>query len=213
MLSPTSATQTATLLQLATASESLIVALPCAEEVAAVMVTVFAKLAVSVSVLAAGKVHVVTAAVHVPPLQLARRFAPVAEVAIVIESPTSARQLALFVQPASGSMSVIVAVPEPLPAVAAVIVTVWAKLAVSVSSLAAGKLQALPVVGQVPPDQFVKRLFEPAASVNVSVSPTSATQLVTLVQPASESLSVIVALPVPVPAPAVAALAVVIVTV
>jgi hypothetical protein len=200
MLSPTSATQTATLLQLATASESLIVALPCAEEVAAVMVTVFAKLAVSVSVLAAGKVHVVTAAVHVPPLQLARRFAPVAEVAIVIESPTSARQLALFVQPASGSMSVIVAVPEPLPTVAAVIVTVWAKLAVSLSFLAAGKLQALPVVGQVPPDQFVKRLFEPAASVNVSVSPTSATQLVTLVQPASALPSVIVALPVPVPA-------------
>src|SRR5208283_1795304 len=134
-------------------------------------------------------------------------------VAIVIASPTSATQVAALVQPASGSMSVIVAVPVPLPVIAAVIVTVWAKLAVSVSLVAAAKLQALPVAGQVPPDQFVKRLPELAVSVKVIVSPTSATQVAALVQPASESPSVIVAVPVPVPAFAVAAVAAVIVTV
>ena len=52
---------------------------------------------------------------------------------------------------------------------------------------------------QVPPDQPVKRLLEPAAGVIVIGSPTSATQVVTPLQPAAAFASVIVAVPVPVP--------------
>ena len=72
-----------------------------------------------------------------------------------------------------------------------------AKLAVSVSVLEALNLQGLVVPVQVPPDQPVNRLPVAAVGVIVIASPESATQFVTLVQPASELESVIVALPLP----------------
>jgi hypothetical protein len=75
-----------------------------------------------------------------------------------------------FVQLASASESVIVAVPLPL--VAAVIVTVLTKLAVSVSVFADVKLHGLATPEQVPPDQPLRRLAEPAVAVIVSGSPT-----------------------------------------
>jgi hypothetical protein len=177
------------------------------------IVTVFAKFAVSVSpVEPAGNTQGLVDPVHVPPDQPVKRLPDEAVAVIVIESLTSATQVLTLVQPAAESVSV--ALPAPAPAVAALTVTVSAKLAVSVSLLEpAAKLQGLALPVQLPVVQALKRLLEPLAAVIVIESPTSATQLVTLVQPASESLSVIVALPVPVPAPAVAALAVVIVTV
>jgi hypothetical protein len=195
-VSPSSATQLVTLVQPASVSLSVIVTVPL-PLAAVLMVAVLAKFAVSVSPEPAEKVHEVVVPLHVPPDQPVKRLPEAAVAVIVIESLTSATQVVVFVQPASESLSVIVAVPLPVPDVAVLIVAVWAKLAVSVSVLAAGKLQALPVVGQVPPVQPVKRLPEPAVSVKVSVSPTSATQVVVLVQPASESLSVTVAVPVP----------------
>ena len=71
-------------------------------------------------------------------------------------SPTSATQLVTAVQPASELESVIVTVP--LPAWAALIVTVSAKLAVSLSAVAVVvSLHGLVVPVQLPPDQPVKR--------------------------------------------------------
>ncbi len=91
-------------------------------------------------------------------------------------------------------------VAVPLPVTAAVIVTVLAKFAVSVSVAAALKVQGFATPVQVPPDQPVRRLPELAVAVIVIGSPTLARQLVTLVQPASELPSVIVAVPLPVTA-------------
>jgi hypothetical protein len=76
-------------------------------------------------------------------------------------------------------------------------------VAVSVSPVPAEKAQGLVEPVQVPPDQPVKRLFDPAVAVIVIESLTSATHEVTLAQPASASLSLIVAVPLPAPAVAV----------
>ena len=80
---------------------------------------------------------------------------------IVIESPTSAVQLATLVHPATESESVIVTVPPPLgPTVVtavAVTATVFAKLAVSVSPAVGVRTQGFVVPVQLPPDQPVKR--------------------------------------------------------
>ncbi|HEY1775854.1 MAG TPA: hypothetical protein VGG41_06810 [Solirubrobacteraceae bacterium] len=178
----------------------------------AVIVTVTAKFAVSVSVLAAVKLHGFVIDVQVPPVQLARRLFPALGVAVTITlSPTSTTQLAAALQVSSGLLSETVAVP--LPVTAAVMVTVWAKDALSLSLLAALNLQGLVVAVQVPPDHPVKRLPEEGVAVIVIASPTSATQLVTPEQPAVEFESVIVAVPAPVPSLAPAAVVVVIVTV
>ena len=92
----------------------------------------------------------------------------------------------------------IVTVPLPAPVVAVAIVTVWAKLAVSVSLLEpAEKVHGLALPLQLPLVKPVKRLFDPAAAVIVTESPSSARQLVTLVQPAAASVSVAVPLPAP----------------
>jgi hypothetical protein len=112
---------------------------------------------------------------------------------IVIASPTSARQLVTLLQPASELPSVIVAVPLPLTE--AVIVTVLAKLAVSVSVLEAVKVQGLLVPEQVPPDQPVKRLPEDAVGLTVIESPTRALQWDWLLQPTRGSVTVAVPLP------------------
>ena len=84
---------------------------------------------------------------------------------IVIESPSSATQVAPM-QPASESVSVIVALPLPVPVVAVLIVTVWAKFAVSVSSVdPAENWHGLPLPLQLPLVKPVKRLPDPAAAV------------------------------------------------
>ncbi|HXR28102.1 MAG TPA: hypothetical protein VN772_00890 [Solirubrobacteraceae bacterium] len=67
-------------------------------------------------------------------------------------------------------------VAVPLPVTAAVIVTVCAKLAVSVSVFEAVKLHGLPVPEQLPPDQPVKRLPDEADSLIEIGSPTNAVQ-------------------------------------
>jgi phosphoribosyl-dephospho-CoA transferase len=89
--SPTSARQLETLLQPATGFESLIVAVPL-PVTAAVIVIVFAKFAVSVSVFAALNVQGLLTPEQVPPDQLASRLPDVAAGVIVIESPTWAMQ-------------------------------------------------------------------------------------------------------------------------
>src|ERR1019366_5953193 len=194
--SPTFARQLVTPVQPALALASVIVALPLPPPAVAVaMVTVLEKFAVSVSAPEAVKVHGLAVALQLPPDQLARRLPDAAVGVMVIESPTSTRQLAAAVQPASGLESVIVALP--LPVVAAAIVTVFAKFAVSVSPEAALNLQGLVVAVQVPPDQPVRRLPDAAVAVIAIASPTSATQFVTAVQPASGLESVIVAVPLP----------------
>jgi hypothetical protein len=203
-VSPSSATQLVTLVQPASESLSVIVTVPLPLPVVAVlMVAVLAKVAVSVSPLEpAAKVHGLVVPLHVPPDQPVKRLPEAAVAVIVIESLTSATQVVTFVQPAE--VSVIVAVPLPVPAVAVLSETVCAKLAVSVSLLdPAVKVQGLALPSQLPVVQPLKRLLEPLVAVIVIESPTSATQVVALVQPASESLSVIVALPVPPPVVAV----------
>jgi hypothetical protein len=72
------------------------------------------------------------------PLQLplvkpVKRLLDPAAAVIVTWSPTSATHVVTPLQPAAASL--IMAVPLPAPLVAVVIVTVWAKLAVSVSLL------------------------------------------------------------------------------
>jgi hypothetical protein len=172
--------------------ESVIVAVPL-PETAELIVTVLAKLAVSVSVGLALNVQGLATPEQVPPDQLARRLPELAAGVIVIESPTSARQLVTLEQPASELPSVIFAVP--LPVTAAVIVTVLAKLAVSVSVLEAVNVQGLVVPEQVPPDQPVKRLPEFADSLIEIESPTNAVQCDWLWQ--LTRLSVTLALPLP----------------
>jgi hypothetical protein len=202
--SPTSAAQVVTLVQPASELLSVIVTVPLPLPAVAVpIVAVLAKFAVSVSPLEpAEKVHGLVDPLHVPPDQPVKRLPEPAVAVIVTESLTSARQVVTFVQPAEASVSV--AVPLPAPAVAVLSVTVCAKLAVSVSPLEPTvKVQGLPLPAQLPVVQPLKRLLEPLVAVIVTESPTSATQVAALVQPASESLSVIVALPVPPPAVAV----------
>jgi hypothetical protein len=198
----TSATHVVTLMQPAAESVSVAVPLP-PPLVEVLIVSVLVKLAVSVSLLEpAVKLQGLPAPSQLPVVQAAKRLPEPLVAVIVIESPTSARQLVTLVQPASESLSVIAALPLPLPVVAVVIVTVFAKFAVSVSPLEpAENEQGLVDPVHVPPDQPVKRLPDEAVAVILIESPTSATQLVTLVQPAAESLSV--ALPLPVPAVAV----------
>jgi hypothetical protein len=198
--SPTSATQLLTPLQPARESESLSVAVPF-PATATEMVTVLEKLAVSVSALAALNLQGLVVPEQVPPDQPVKRLPDDAVGVIVIASPTSATQLVTPLQPASELASLIVAVPLPLTDVA--IVTVLAKLAVSVSAALALKVQGLAVPEQVPPDQPVKRLPDDGVGVIVIASPTSARQLVTPLQPASELESLIFAVPLPAPASAV----------
>jgi hypothetical protein len=195
--SPTSATQLVTPLQPASEFESLIVAVPL-PLTAEVIVTVLAKLAVSVSAAAAANLHGLVVPEQVPPDQPVKRLPEFALAVIVIESPTLARQLLTLVQPAFEFESVIVAVPLPLTE--AVIVTVLAKFAVSVSVFEALNEQGFETPAQVPPDQLARRLPEFAVGVIVIESPTSARQLVTLEQPASALPSVMVAVPLPVTA-------------
>jgi hypothetical protein len=152
-----------------------------------------AKFAVSVSVFDALKVQGFETPEQVPPDQPVRRLPEFAVGVIVIESPTSARQLVTLEQPARALPSVIVAVPLPVTAV--VIVTVWAKFAVSVSVLEAVNVHGLVVPEQVPPDQPAKRLPEFADSLIEIESPTSAVQCDWLWQP--KWLSVTVAVPLP----------------
>jgi hypothetical protein len=194
IVSPTFATQLLTLVQPASELESLSVAVPLPLS-AAEMVTVLAKVAVSLSAPVALNLQGLLVPVQVPPDQPLRRLPEDAAGVIVIASPTSATQLVSPLQPASELESLIVAVPLPLTA--AVIVTVLAKFAVSVSALEALNLQGLVVPVQVPPDQPVKRLPEDAVGVIVIASPAFTTQLVALVQPAWEFASLIVAVPLP----------------
>jgi hypothetical protein len=203
--SPESTTQLVTLVQPAEASVSVAVPLP-APLVAVLTVSVLMKLAVSVSLLEpAVKLHGLPLPVQLPVVQALKRLLEPLAAVIVIESPTSATQLVTLVQPASESPSVIVAVPLPAPLVVVLIVTVFAKFAVSVSPVEpAGNTQGLVDPVHVPPDQPVKRLPDEAVAVIVIESLTSATQVLTLVQPAAESVSVAL----PAPAPAVAALTV-----
>jgi hypothetical protein len=138
--------------------ESVIVAVPLPDPATAVViVTSLANVAVSVSVVAAVKVHGLAVPEQVPPDQPLKRLPDAAAGVIVIASPTSARQLVTPLQPAREFPSVIFAVPLPVPPTAAVIVTVLAKLAVSVSVLDAVNVHGLDVPLQVPPDQPVKR--------------------------------------------------------
>jgi hypothetical protein len=201
--SPLSTTQLVTLVQPAEVSVSVAVPLPD-PLVAVLIVRVLAKLAVSVSLLEpAEKLHGLPCGVQLPVVQPVKRPLEPLVAVIVIESPTSARQLLTLVQPASGSLSVIVTLPLPVPVVAVAMVTVLAKVAVSVSPLEpAAKVHGSVVPLQAPPDHPVKRLPEAAVAVIVTESLTSATQVVTLVQPAAESVSV--AVPTPPPAVAVA---------
>ena len=99
--------------------------MPFPDGVAAVaIVTVFAKVALSVSPAApALNLHGLAVPVQLPPVQPAKRVAPDAAAGvIVIASPSSARQVVTPPQLAIPA-SPIVAVPEPVPAVAVAIVT------------------------------------------------------------------------------------------
>jgi hypothetical protein len=119
--SPAPTVQCAALVQWALAFASLTVAVPL-PVIAAVIVNVWTKFAVSVCVAAAVNVHGLVLPLQVPPDQLAS-WLPLAAVAvIVIESPTKTVQCEAFVQWAFRLASLSVAVP--LPVVAAVIVTV-----------------------------------------------------------------------------------------
>src|ERR1017187_7703900 len=173
IVSPTSARQLVTPVQLAIPG-SLIVAVPLpVPVVAVVIVTVFVNVAVSPSAAEALNLQGLVAAVQVPPDQPVRRLPDAAVAVIVIASPTSARQLVTPVQPPIALASMIVAVPLPPPVgVGAVIRTVFAKAAVSVSFEAAANVQGLMVAVQVPPDQPVRRLPDPAVAVIVIESPT-----------------------------------------
>ena len=111
----------------------------------------------------------------------------------MIASPTLARQLETLVQPASALASVIVAVPLPLTA--AVIVTVLAKFAVSVSVFEALNVHGFEVPPQVPPDQLASRLPDDAEALIEIESPTNPEQLDWLWQ--FTWLSVTVAVPLP----------------
>jgi hypothetical protein len=148
--------------------------------VAAVIVTVWTKFAVSVWVVAAVKVQGLVLPLQVPPDQPAS-WLPLAGVAvIVIESPAPTEQCAALVQwaPAFASLSVAV----PLPVVAAVIVTVWTKFAVSVCVAAAVKVHGLVVALQVPPDHVASWLPLAGVAVIVIESPAPTEQCAALVQ-------------------------------
>jgi hypothetical protein len=89
-------------------------------------------------------------------------------------------------------------VAVPLPAVAAVIVTVWTKFAVSVWVVAAVKVQGLVLPLQVPPDQLASWLPLVGVALIVIESPTKTVQCAALVQWAFEFASLSVAVPLPV---------------
>src|ERR1700730_7207388 len=115
---------------------------------------------------------------------------------MVIGSPTPTRQLGALVQLAIGLASLTVAVP--LPVALAVMVTAWTKFAVSVSVVAAVKVHGLAMAAQMPPDQPANSLPAAGIAVMVIVSPTAATQVGTLRQPAIGLASVTDAVPAPV---------------
>ena len=138
---------------------------------------------------------------QVPLLKPVKPLLSPAVAVIVTESPTSATQVVTPLQPAA--LSLIVALPLPLPLVLVLIVTVWAKLAVSVSPLLpASNVHGFVVPLQLPLVKPVKLLPDPAAAVIVIESFSLARQLVTPLQPAAASL--ILALPLPAPLVAVA---------
>jgi hypothetical protein len=166
-------------LQPASELASLIVAVPL-PLTDAVMVTVLAKLAVSVSALEALKVQGLVVPEQVPPDQPVKRLPEDGVSVIVIASPGLTAQLVALVQPAWELASLIVAVPLPLTDVE--IVKVFTKVAVSVSLAPALNVHGFAL--QVPPDQPVRRLPEDAVAVSVTESPRLAWQVVTLVQPA-----------------------------
>ena len=154
--SPALATHEVTFEQPAAGLPSDRVEVPFAPATVVEIVTVLAKLAVSVSLfVGAVNRHGSVVPAQLPPDHPANRAPAPGTGVIVIASPTSATQVATPLQPASGLLSVIVALP-PAPA-ALVIVTVRAKFAVSVSVLASVKVHGLLVPAQLPPDQPVKR--------------------------------------------------------
>jgi hypothetical protein len=147
---------------------------------AAVIVTVGTKFAVSSSPATAVKVQGLVAAVQVPPAEPVNWLPAVGLAASVMLSPTSTRQLVAFLQwtPALASLTVAV----PLPVVAAVIVTVWTKFAVSVSLAAAVKVHGLVAAVQVPPDHLASWLPLAGVAVIVIESPAPTEQCAALVQ-------------------------------